>query len=345
VTSFAALFLPLALLGTTPNDPQASGFIRDYAPCNRDGAGNVVPGHREIYWPDVHPVWSMCAVRPSQSTGNDGSGLELYNVRYKGHVVFKRAHAPVLNVLYTSGCGCFRDWSDSEHSFYINTPATAPGWAETQKVQTACENRGMDIGSFNGVAAQNNDDGALELTAQMQAGWYRYVMRWFFYPDGKLVAWFGFGAVSNNCVNFDHTHHNYWRFDFDVDGPDNDYIDVVQTPGANPSPVSTEMTTLRGPDHWVVRDGTTGRGYKITPGASIAPGTFGVSDVWLLRYKANEMDDPSGGCQTQINGYLSGESLSGQDVVFWVRGGEFHEGGDFDACHSVNVTMEPVGNW
>jgi hypothetical protein len=212
-------------------------------------------------------------------------------------------------------------------------------------VMTVCDNNGLHVGSFNGVASHNHDGGALELTTQMQAGWYRYVMRWYFYPDGKLVGWFGFAAVSANCVNFDHTHHNYWRLDFDIDGPANDYVDVVQAPGGSPSPVATEMKTLRGADHWIVRDGTSGRGVKLTPGESVAPGSFGVSDLWFMQYKAGEIDDGSPSCAIQIDPFLNGETLSGQDVVVWLRGGEFHEGGDFDACHHVTFTAEPIGSW
>jgi hypothetical protein len=343
VTTFATLFLPLALLGA-PDGLPASAPMPEFNPCTRDGAGNLLPGHREIAWPDEQPVWSLCAVRPSQSTAIDGSGLEVYNVRYKGKMVFKRAHAPILNVLYQTGCGCFRDWSDSERAFFTSTPATAPGWADTKKVRTVCENHGTDIGSFSGVASQKKLE-ELELTTQLQAGWYRYVMRWHFFLDGRVKGWFGFAAVSANCINFDHTHHNYWRLDFDIDGPANDYIDVVQTPGANPTAVATEMTTLFGADHWVVRDGTTGRGYKIIPGETVAPGTFGVSDVWALRYNASQIDDGSPSCQIQINPFINGESLLGEDILVWYRGGDFHEGGDFDHCGTAEFMLEPIGNW
>ena len=345
MTTFATMFLPLALLAAPEGQP-GSGVIRDFSPCTRDGAGNILSGHRQIDWPEVHPVWSMCAVRPSQSSGIDGSGLEIYNVRYKGKLVFKRAHAPILNVLYQTGCGCFRDWSDQERAFYINTPATAPGFAETQKVRTVCENHGTDIGSFNGVAVQTKDEtNELELTTQLQAGWYRYVMRWHFFADGRIKAWFGFAAVSANCINFDHTHHNYWRLDFDIDGPANDYIDVVQTPGGNPTSIPTEMMTMYGADYWVVRDGTTGRGYKIIPGQTVAPGSFGVGDLWALRYNASQIDDGSPSCQIQINPFINGESLLGQDLVVIAREGDFHEGGDFDHCGHGELMLEPIGPW
>ena len=343
----ATLFLSLALLSAPASAPaqEFSGGASPAGVCSRDGAGNLLPGHREVAWPDLHPLWTLCMVRPVNSSATDGSGLEIYNVHYQGHLVFKRAHAPILNVLYATGCGCFRDWSDQERGFFINTTPTAAGYAETQKVLTVCENAGIDLGTFNGVASENRGNTELVLTTQMQAGWYRYVMRWYFYPDGKLVGWFGFAAVSANCVNFDHTHHNYWRLDFDIDGPGNDYIDVATANPAKPAPVASEAKALRGPAYWVVRDGATGRGYKLTPGTSVAPGSFGVSDLWFLRYKPNEIDDGGPGCAIQIDPFISGESLGGQDVVVWLRGGEFHAGGDFDHCGTVDFMLEPIGSW
>src|SRR5262249_35139908 len=59
-----------------------------------------------INWPDGNPVWSFYWVPPDESSGTDGSGLELRNVFYKGHLVLYRAHLPILNVKYDpGGCG------------------------------------------------------------------------------------------------------------------------------------------------------------------------------------------------------------------------------------------------
>ncbi|HEX6736853.1 MAG TPA: hypothetical protein VF310_01140, partial [Vicinamibacteria bacterium] len=165
-------------------------------------------------------------------------------------------------------------------------------------------------------------------------------------PDGRMMGWFGFAAVSASCVSHDHTHHNYWRLDFDIDGPGNDYIYEARA-GAKPAVVNTEKKIVRGPAYWIVRDGPSGRGFKLTPGTSIAPDTFANSDLWFLRYKPVEVDDSSVGhsCAINIDPFLSGESLRGQDVVVWLRGGRFHEGGELDHCGQVDFTLEPVGDW
>ena len=100
---------------------------------------------------------------------------------------------------------------------------------------------------------------------------------------------------------------------------------------------------------WSVVDSGTHRGYRIVPGheTELPADTFSVGDVWLLRYKANEIDDSgqSGpACAIKFNNFLSGESLS-TDLVLWYRAGALHEGGDLDDCHTVGPTLYPVGNW
>ena len=43
-------------------------------------------------WPESNPVWQFCWLRPASSSGTNGSGLELRQVYYNGHLVLKRAH-------------------------------------------------------------------------------------------------------------------------------------------------------------------------------------------------------------------------------------------------------------
>jgi hypothetical protein len=307
-----------------------------------------------IQWPTGDPVWQMCALAPSDSTGFDGSGLEIYDVEYNGHRVLERAHAPVLNVLYAAGCGCFRDWSDSEVRFSVDTVScpTTPtgGYAEANTPpMTVCESGGTggDIGCFRGVAAEKATH--LELTTQFQAGWYRYTMRWRFAQDGTITATFGFAAVTASCVSFDHTHHNYWRLDFDIDNPKGDSIwrgAPPPTGGRGSGPVVTETRGNWSPtsDFSVVDTGSN-RGYRILPGNTNAPDAFSFNDYWFLRYKPTEMEDTSGGCATQINGFVNNETLQDQDVVVWVRGGAFHQGMELDHCGVVGFTLVPFGDW
>ena len=325
------------------------------------------PDENLMSWPDVDPVWQFCWVRPANSSGGNGSGLEIRNVYYNGYLVMKRGHVPILNVEYApGGCGCYRDWSFQEHDFQSDNQCPPPwppncGYAEpTTPPLTVCDTGGSggDIGDFSGVAAEKLAD-RLILTTQFEAGWYRYMMKWRFYLDGRIEPVFGFGAVNASCISYAHRHHAYWRFDFDIDGPANDIVTEGPPPGPGGgrggprTPILTFPTEVmrranRPGISWSVIDSGTHRGYRIVPGAEIAlpADNFSVADFWALKYKPNEIDDTGqgGGCPININGFINGEGLS-TDVVVWYRAGALHPGGQLDDCERVGPTLYPIGDW
>lgn len=216
---------------------------------------SVYTGAQLMEWPEGNPVWEFCWRSSEFSQPQpDGAGLELFEVSYNGHLVFDRTHVPILNVEYgPGGCGCFRDWLDSEVRFEANAipdgvceeTVTNPlgdgevssGLCEVEdSARTICDCAptdtcdgnpsnacNVDIGNYEGVAAYQDSD-SLELTTQTRAGWYRYTMRWKFHLDGTIEPGFGFGATPNGCTDASHFHHGYYRFDFDIDGADNDQM-------------------------------------------------------------------------------------------------------------------------
>jgi Cu2+-containing amine oxidase len=203
------------------------------------------------------------------------------------------------------------------------------------------------------VAAERLAD-RINLTSQMRAGWYRYTMRWSLFADGRVEGWFGFSAVSHSCVGFDHTHHNYWRLDLDIDGPADDTVEVAPPAGIplppRPLVVLSESAKINdGSATYVVRDQRTGRGYRLVHGPSGAVDAFAVADAWFLRYAANEVTDSGQGgpaCAIKFGNFISPSlSLEQQDVVMWVRGGQFHAAGDLDDCHTTSFMLEPLGDW
>jgi hypothetical protein len=328
------------------------------------------PQEHLMSWPDTNPVWQFCWLIPQDSSGSNGSGLEIRNVYYNGHQVMKRGHIPMLNVEYVQtscGCICYRDWEYQQDDFLANNIITQGVYAEpTSPAQTVCDvGGGVDVcqpgdaNCFNGVAAEKFAD-PLVLTTQFEAGWYRYTMRWKFYMDGRIQPIFGFSAVSSGCVSCTHIHHAYWRLDFDIDGAANDIVTEGPSPNAGLSgrgrggpPITVLSTeTMRLNDRpnltWSVLDSGTHRGYRLVPGAETAQpaDSFSVGDFWALAYHANEIDDGHsiGECPVDFGPWLNGESLTG-DVVVWYRSGWLHQGGDLADCDPVGPTLYPIGDW
>ena len=319
------------------------------------------PDEHLMSWPDVNPVWQFCWLRPADSSGLQGSGLEIRKVYYNGHLVLKAGHVPMLNVEYEpGGCGCYRDWQDQQVVFQADNVVTPNVYAEpTVPAQTVCDTGGSggDVGSFNGVSAEKFSD-PLVLTTQFEAGWYRYTMKWKFYMDGRIEPVFGYASINASCVSFTHRHHAYWRLDFDIDGPDNDIVTEGPNPGTGgrgrPKPpimnLSTEQKRLNNRPNltWSVADTGTHRGYRLVPGSEteLPVDAFSIGDVWALRYHPSEIDDGHGlgDCPVEFEPWLNSETLPG-DVVVWYRTGSNHPGGDLDDCHTVGPMLVPFGNW
>ncbi len=272
----------------------------------------------------ANPLWEMLIVRPSSSTGGEGSGIEIRDVKYRGKTVLKRGHAPVLNVKYLPGGGCdnFRDWQYAEGFF--NAPAagannTGPGFrvlADGQIATTSVES-GVDAGNFQGVAVYREDVGngtEVVLVTEMNAGWYRYIMEWRFAPDGTIRPRYGFGSTVNSCTCSPRNHHVYWRFDFDIVQPNNSIFQFekpVARGGKSLVPFTTESAIFRnydtergffirnsnGPEAYrVIANKTDEEAYYTNPGGGVE--TYGKGDFWLLKFQgtgssASEVNDPN----------------------------------------------------
>lgn len=306
-------------------------------------------------WPSSNPVWALTWVTPDQSVGVDGSGLQLTGVLYKGKQVFHMAHLPVLNVRYEpGGCGdasrSLRDWQTGLRAFEATNAVSSCRAEPSTPPKTVCDHPGSDAGSFSGVAVEKRSD-QLILTTQMQAGWYRYIQKWFFFLDGTIQARFYFTAINDPCVSKPHYHQAYWRFDFDIEGAANDVIEEYNR-STGWTAFSLETNRPRNPStsrEWRVLNRGTGRGYEIIPEPSddIAD-SWAVADIWALRYHETEFDDggaTSGpmGNAAHINNYLNGESIKGQHDVVWYRAGQRHD--SLAICVMVGVTLKPIGKW
>jgi hypothetical protein len=335
-------------------------------------------GVKHVTWPSVNPVWDFCWLAPPDSSGVNGSGVELRDVRYRGTLILARAHLPILNVKYETnpvGCGgqnfCYRDWLWQEQIFQCY-PTSSPGYCTGQSTPasppptfceggescTVCDHPGVDAGSFQGVAVEDRGTSLL-VTSQCQAGWYRYIPVWEFFADGTIQALFVATSIDHTCVAYTHHHQAYFRFDLDVNGSSGNVVDEV-LPGDVLQRVTTERNFIdTSPARSKWRISSAGSPYAVeisrNPGDGAAgdpvtiPNDFPIADGWALVNNPSEIDDGaalgSEECPAGLNGFDNNQNVDGADVVLWVRAGAFHQGeGGSEAqdCSMVGPTIKVV---
>lgn len=287
-------------------------------------------------------LWTMLVVRPSASSGTKASGIEVRDVFYKGFSVLKRGHVPILNVKYVNdACGPYRDWQYQEGMF-ATTPVSDPaaGFRDcgTNVATTALEN-GTDTGNFKGVAIYRQGTEVVMVT-EMEAGWYRYIHEWRFDMDGSIRPRFGFGATSNGCTCLTHTHHVYFRLDVDIESPTNTIYQIpIAARDISDKPsyaITTEKKLTRSAtQQFLYRIRGPKRSYILTAGKNDGSAdTYARGDMWFLKYKTGgtpitaEIDDgvssTGGATEANLDQFLTGESLLGQDVVIWYHANVTH---------------------
>jgi hypothetical protein len=315
------------------------------------------PGPHRIEWPAGQPVWSLCWISPEDSSGIDGSGLELRDVSYKGRRVLRRAGIPLLNVDYDpGGCGSFRDWQHGLMDFEADGVVGPPGsrYAEpTRPPRTMCDDPDKESGNFSGVAAEKTST-QLVLTTQLQSGPYRYTQKWTFRLDGSVDARIAFTARVDPCNVKPHNHHTYWRLEFDIGGDGSDYAEEAwqQDSKITWSRFPTETSRRNDPvagGRWRVRSASAQRGFEIVSAAEngVADG-WAAADFWLLRFHPEEIDDGGArhgllGGAVQLDRYVDGESVDGANLVVWLHAMDRHDGSD--RCRFVGPTLRPIGKW
>ena len=274
-----------------------------------------------------------------------------------------RAHTPILNVKYTANmpaCGgqnlCYRDWFYSQQP-YECAPTVSAGMCTgtTTPAATVCEHPGADSGDFDGVAVESLPD-RLRLTAQCQAGWYRYIPIWELFADGTIQARFAATSINHSCVAFTHHHHSYFRLDLDVNGSSGNYVDQVLPGGGTQRAFTERSYTDTSPARSTWRIGHAGSPYEVEvtrnaeDGAAgdplPIPNDFPIADGWVLAFDPNQISDGglpgSNSCPAGLNGFMNGQNVNGADVVLWVRAAALHEGeagGIAQDCSMVGPTI------
>jgi len=294
-------------------------------------------------------IWEYLVIRPSASSGrtSERSGIEIRDVKYKGKMVLKRGHAPILNVQYLplpgqGSCGPYRDWQYQEGAFQTPTGSTdvADGIRMCPSPATTALDTGNDSGNFRGVAIYTQNDETV-MVSEMNAGWYRYIMEWRLGNDGRIRPRYGFGATNNSCVCIRHHHHVYWRFDFDVVNANNKIFRTeipkkLSDRGGwqlipNEVHINRSYHTKRS---LIIKNGSGNEAYAFYPNVTDGfTDTYGHGDIWVLRYQESggvptELDDPNTSTAANINPWLTNESIDNQDLVIWYAGHFMHEDGN-----------------
>ena len=340
-------------LGTNRVERYPGGAPRQASAINEATCGNPSAGQSTtrrgtagqyqltVLDTDETVLWDMLVLRPSVSSGTNASAIELRDIKYKGRSVMKRAHVPILNVEYSDNeCGPYRDWQYQEGMFQADGTdvAGAPGFRDcgTTPATTAVET-GIDAGNFRGVAVYREGNEVV-LVTEMEAGWYRYVHEWRFDLNGTIHPRFGFGGTANSCTCFGHTHHVYFRLDFDVDGTANQIFELPL--GARPDRVGNRIATERK----LSRNGSAAKYYRIRGGRRsyyLYPGpndgvadNYAHGDMWFLHWHdgptnvAAEIDDGHNlfdPTDADLDQFLTGESLLNEDAVVWYHASYTHD--------------------
>ncbi len=301
------------------------------SPPGREGP--AVPGEdqaRVRVWRGEELLWDLVVVRPSASSGANGSGVELRAVDHLGKRVLNRGHVPILNLEYEGDGGAMRLWQSSEAGFEAPGEDPVPGFRLCSVPPRTIAGADAEAGDFRGVALWLDGDDLVVLS-QVEAGWHRYVSEWRLSADGRIRPRLRFGAVQNPATGRSHVHHAYWRLDFDIPDADNNAVQEFNDPPVMGfGRLQTVRYETRRPrsavNHrsWQVRDDRFGRAYVVVPGADDGDASaFGVGDVWVLRYSEYEIDDGEGittdavRSRAQIDRFLNGDPVHREDVVLW----------------------------
>lgn len=299
------------------------------------------------------PIWQMLVIRPAASSGTRSSGVELRDVSYLGKPILKRAHVPILNVLYdNNACGPYRDWQWQEGMFTANGTDVASGIRLCSSAPQTVLESFNDSGNFRGVAIyQDPNNNEVQIVSEMEAGWYRYISRWEFSPAGVIRSRFGFDGVANSCICNAHRHHAYWRLDFDIASAGRNRFTQYDTRSFF-TPLLTESKAFRDyirGRYWTVENLASGEMVTIQPGPNDGVAdTYARGDAWFLRYRGTELDDGhnSTGSSTEadLDQFVNGESINEQDVVMWYAGHFYHVYAGGESGHLVGPDII-VNRW
>jgi Copper amine oxidase, enzyme domain len=287
----------------------------------------------KVIWPsEANPIWRFDWILADSP---DAEGIVIRDAFFRQNKVLYKASLPSLRVYYDGNCGPFKD----------------PLHYNNAKVTQRCPNDRVCVYSYvsNGLKG-------LAVESYHIIGQYRLTHRWVFWENGTISP--RLYSAGLQCP-YNHRHHAYWRFDFDIDGASKDMLfefnDYTgdQGWGKGWHLKTQEISRVKNPvskRSWAVLDQSSRRGYHIVTGAHDGQADFfSSSDIWLMRYRGGEDKHGRQGsaAKDDLNDYLNGENINGQDVVIWYCGHLSHEvhAEAGDEWHHVGPELIPFGSW
>lgn len=289
---------------------------------------------------DGHINWDPWTFDYSVS---DSEGLSLLNGRFRGLGVFGKFSLPVMRVKYRHDGG----WHDWKRVFGLGAGPYADQirWnlGGSHGLQRIANRNNEYVGLLSYMVGQTR---WLEISVYARIGAYHIAQQWHLSETGTILprVW-----SKGLTINMDHTHHPYWRLDFDIDGTDHNRVYIHDERGW--FQYLREANDIKHPDRhtaWFVRNERTGRGAWILPHAldhehpqgDGNPDGFSGIDMGVRLYHPNEERNP---WPFGVNGlgFLNNEAVADADIVFWYIAHMFHraaEGGDH--WHSCGPTIQ-----
>ncbi|KAA8879691.1 hypothetical protein F3087_43830 [Nocardia colli] len=260
-----------------------------------------------VSWPPEAPVWTF----NWEMIDGDTEAIRFREVFYRGKKVLYKASVPMIRVQYDQGGGPYKDQMGTSN---LQRPV------EVYEGSPGDGFRFLVVDSYHRIVN------------------YRLLNRWIFRDDGIILPQMYSAGLQHP---YNHRHHVYWRFDFDIDGSQNNlalqHLPTSQDWGYGPgwNPKTSEVSTVHtGDNRWAVMNKDTNRGFLIDKGPFDGTSDwFSNLDVAIVAYHgAEDLRGAHGTSQDdQIWQHVNGENTDGQDNVMWYvahLAHEAHDGGD-----------------
>ena len=279
-----------------------------------------------LYAQSTSPAGTLLWNGWSLDYGVSGSydGLSLTNVQYNGHALLQKVSFPVMRVFYDGdACGPYAD--------RLGPDALAPvSWADNATL----------------VRREFTLDGRLwvELGIRAIIGNYDIYQSFYLSQDGMLD-----GHIFSRGLqcNVDHIHYPYWRFDFDVDGTNNQIWRQTASGWQQYTNEFNAPATAALNHNWQVRNPASGFTVNVLPGFTnfaisgdnSAAADYSNHTVFGRLYRATEDTTWYYGALSEVP-FNNNEVIDNQDLVLWYKGYLYHSGAEGpDLWHSTGVRL------